>query len=86
MRSCIDHQRPTPAAVPSPFAATTEMMEVAELGAAGFTLRTRCTTEGVPFSSNFANHVQWVATQAGPHACRLQITGALLPGRAVVAQ
>ena len=53
-----------------------EVMEVGHLGASGFSLRTRCSSEGVPFSTCFANHVQWVATPAGTHSCRLLVTGA----------
>lgn len=42
----------------APVRATAEVMEAVQLSAQGFTLRTRCTSEGVPFSSCFANHVQ----------------------------
>ena len=51
-----------------------EVFEVEQLGAAGFVLRARCDTAGVPFSSNFANHVQWVVAGEGPNAARLAVS------------
>lgn len=53
----------------------TEVLEATSLSHAGFSLSARCTSEGVPFASCFANHVQWVATPQGTHSCRLVITG-----------
>ena len=35
-----------------------EVLEAAQLSGQGFTLRARCTSEGVPFATCFANHVQ----------------------------
>lgn len=35
-----------------------EVLEAVQLAGQGFTLRARCTSEGVPFASCFANHVQ----------------------------
>jgi hypothetical protein len=64
-----------------------EVLEAAQLAPGGFALHGRCDSEGVPFASSFVNHVQWVATPAGPHSCRLVVTGAysfvslLLEGR-----
>jgi len=34
------------------------VLEAVQLAGQGFTLRARCTSEGVPFASCFANHVQ----------------------------
>jgi hypothetical protein len=56
-------------------ARNTEVLEAAQLSGQGFTLRARCTSEGVPFASCFANHVQWVATPHGAHSSRLVVTG-----------
>lgn len=53
-----------------------EVLEAAQLAPAGFVLQARCDSEGVPFASSFANHVQWVATPAGAHSCHLAVTGA----------
>lgn len=57
-------------------AANVEVMEVGQLAAGAFLLRTRCVTSGVPFSSNFANYVEWVAVAQGPSAVRLTVSGA----------
>ncbi|KAI7835596.1 hypothetical protein COHA_010517 [Chlorella ohadii] len=56
-------------------ARNTEVLEAVQLTGQGFTLRARCTSEGVPFASCFANHVQWVATPHGTHSSRLVVTG-----------
>ncbi|KAL4457399.1 hypothetical protein ABPG75_012264 [Micractinium tetrahymenae] len=56
-------------------ALNTEVLEAASLSPSGFSLSAKCTSEGVPFASSFANHVQWVATPHGTHLCRLVITG-----------
>lgn len=58
-----------------PRSCTAEVLEATSLSHAGFSLSARCTSEGVPFASCFANHVQWVATPQGTHSCRLVITG-----------
>ena len=52
-----------------------EVMEAALLGPDSFVVRTRCVTAGVPFSANFANYVQWVASAEGPGATRLSVSG-----------
>eukprot|EP00887_Chlorella_sp_A99_P002900 scaffold6.g2900.t1 len=52
-----------------------EVMEVVDLGPSAFLLRTRCTSSGVPFSSNFANVIEWAAVATGVGTARLTVTG-----------
>lgn len=56
-------------------ACNTEVLEAAELAACGFWLRACATSEGVPFSTCFANHIQWVAVPHGTHSSRLVVSG-----------
>lgn len=53
----------------------TEVLDLVSLGPRLAVLETRCDTRGVPFASNFANYIQWVALAESPAATRLRITG-----------
>lgn len=55
-----------------------ERMAVTHLGSSCFVVTTTCVTEGVPFSSNFVNRVQWVGVADGPRACRVEVSGECL--------
>lgn len=57
-----------------------EVMEVAALTSAGFLLRTRCVSSGVPFGGSFANVVEWVGLPTPTGGCRLVVTGEGLRG------
>lgn len=52
-----------------------EVFTISNMVSNGFTLKAHCTSQGVPFSSCFANNVQWVATEVEPNKTRLIITG-----------
>ena len=53
-----------------------EIFTVVHLQSDAWIVRSRCISEGVPFSSKFANNLQWVATSLDSSTTRLQITGA----------
>lgn len=53
----------------------TETLIATHTTATAFVITVSCTSEGVPFSSCFENHVLWVATAEGPNKTTLHISG-----------
>lgn len=52
-----------------------EVFTLQHLSHDAWVVTTQCKSQGVPFASSFANHVQWVAIAAGPETTELTVTG-----------
>ena len=52
-----------------------ETFKLVDISPNGFVVEVKCITAGVPFSSNFENDLQWVASQEDNGHTRLVITG-----------
>lgn len=51
-----------------------EVLTILAMSPTLFVLQTRCVTEGVPFSGNFANYLQWSVTSCAKNACLLKVS------------